>query len=172
MRWCAWCLSQREIWQTPYSETVVRCLRLSRLDTLQLKRDRLDGPLMTRMMFWLCKGRETLRNNHRGLNLPHSVLFPPKVNQHNEPRSKLSKSHWQDLYVPLNETIQPVWCPCVTEATVPCCTSRWSAMDLLRWAHLFPHKDDVTFVAVLGAWEGPAPPASTSNWHSETQISS
>ena len=107
-----------------------------------------------------------------GLNLPHSVLFPPKVNQHNEPRSKLSKSHWQDLYVPLNETIQPVWCPCVTEATVPCCTSRWSAMDLLRWAHLFLHEDDVTFVAVLGAWEWPALPASTSNWHSETQISS
>ena len=34
-------------------------LILSHLDTLQLKRDWLDGPLMTRMMFWLCKGRET-----------------------------------------------------------------------------------------------------------------
>ena len=47
-------------WQTPCSETVVRCLILSRLDTLQLKRDRLDGPLMTRMMFWLCKGKGNL----------------------------------------------------------------------------------------------------------------
>ena len=27
---------------------------LSHLDTLQSKRDQLDGPLMTRMMFWLC----------------------------------------------------------------------------------------------------------------------
>ena len=30
MRWCAWCLSQREIWQTPCSEMVARCLILSR----------------------------------------------------------------------------------------------------------------------------------------------
>ena len=48
---------------------VVRCLILSRLDTLQLKRDRLDGPLMTRMMFWLCKGRETSRNNYRSRHM-------------------------------------------------------------------------------------------------------
>ena len=54
-----------EIWQTPCSGTVVRCLILSRLDTLQLKRDQLDRPLMTRMMFWLCKEREISRNNHR-----------------------------------------------------------------------------------------------------------
>ena len=60
---------------------------------------------------------------------------------------------------PFNETIQPVCCPCVTEATVPCCTSRWSAMDLLRWAHLFPHEDDVAIEALLGVWEGPALPA-------------
>ena len=45
-------------WQTPCSETVVRCLILSRLDTLQLERGRLDGPLMTRMVFWLCKEGE------------------------------------------------------------------------------------------------------------------
>ena len=67
-----------------------------------------------------------------GLNLPHSVLFPPKVNQHNEPRSKLSKSHWKDLYVPLNETIQPVCCPCVTEATVPAvllADVQWTSSD-------------------------------------------
>ena len=57
LRWCA-CLSRREIWQTPCSGMVVHCLTLSHLDTLQLKRDRLDGPLMTRMMFWLCKGME------------------------------------------------------------------------------------------------------------------
>ena len=69
MRWCAWCLSQREIWQTPCSETEARCLILSRLDTLQLKRDRLDGPLMTRMTFWLCKGREISRNNHRSRHM-------------------------------------------------------------------------------------------------------
>ena len=36
----------------PLSETIS-------LDTLQSKRDQLDGPLMTRMMFWLCKERET-----------------------------------------------------------------------------------------------------------------
>ena len=71
MRWCAWCLSQRETWQTPYSGTVVHCLRLSHLDTLQLKRDQLDGPLMTRMKFWLCKGRETLRNNHRLIHMSY-----------------------------------------------------------------------------------------------------
>ena len=45
---------------------------------------------------------------------------------------------------PFNGKIQPGCCPCVTCATVPCCTSRWSAMDLLRWAHLFPHGDDIT----------------------------
>ena len=60
---------EREIWQTPCSGTEVRCLILSRLDTLQLKRDRLDGPLMTRMMFWLCKGREISRNNHRSRHM-------------------------------------------------------------------------------------------------------
>ena len=48
---------------------MVRCLILSRLDTLQLKRDRLDGPLMTRMMFWLCKEREILRSNHRSRHM-------------------------------------------------------------------------------------------------------
>ena len=69
MRWCAWCLSQREIWQTPCSGTVARCLILSRLDTLQLKRDRLDSPLMTRMMFWLCKEREISRSNHRSRHM-------------------------------------------------------------------------------------------------------
>ena len=69
MKWCAWCLSWREIWQTPCSGTVVRCLILSRLDTLQLKRDRLDGPLMTRMMFWLCKEREISRSNHRSRHM-------------------------------------------------------------------------------------------------------
>ena len=36
---------EREIWQTPCSGMVVHCLILSHLDTLQLKRDRLDGPL-------------------------------------------------------------------------------------------------------------------------------
>ena len=46
----------------PLSETISS-------DTLQLKRDRLDGPLMTRMMFWLCKERETLRNNHRLIHM-------------------------------------------------------------------------------------------------------
>ena len=51
---------------------------------------------------------------------------------------------------PFNEMIQPVCCPCVTYATVPCCTSRWSAMDLLRWAHLFPHEDDI---ALKLCWE-------------------
>ena len=51
---------------------------------------------------------------------------------------------------PFNGKIQPVCCPCVTYATIPCCTSRWSAMDLLRWAHLFPHEDDV---AVWLCWE-------------------
>ena len=60
---------------------------------------------------------------------------------------------------PFNGMIQPGCCPCVTCATVPCCTSRWSAMDLLWWAHLFPHEDDVAVVALLGVWEGPAPPA-------------
>ena len=69
MRCCAWCLSRREIWQTPCSETVARCLILSHLDTLQLKRDRLDGPLMTRMMFWLCKEREISRSNHRSRHM-------------------------------------------------------------------------------------------------------
>ena len=69
MKWYAWCLSQREIWQTPCSETVVCCLRLSHLGTLQLKRDQLDGLLMTRMMFWLCKGREISRSNHRSRHM-------------------------------------------------------------------------------------------------------
>ena len=112
-------------------------------------------PIFTRL---LLKGPSFGAISLSGLNLPHSVFFPPKVNQHNEPRSKLSKSHWQDLYVPFNETIQPVCCPCVTEATVPCCTSRWSTMDLLQWAHLFPHEDDITIEALLGVWEGPALP--------------
>ena len=57
------------IWQTPCSETVARCLILSRLDTLQLKRDRLDGPLMTRMMVWLCKGKGISRSNHRSRHM-------------------------------------------------------------------------------------------------------
>ena len=48
---------------------VAHCLILSRLDTLQLKRDRLDGPLMTRMMFWLCKEREISRSNHRSRHM-------------------------------------------------------------------------------------------------------
>ena len=51
---------------------------------------------------------------------------------------------------PFNGKIQPECCPCVTYATVPCCTSRWSVMDLLRWAHLFLHEDDV---AVWLCWE-------------------
>ena len=51
------------------TRTLVCCLILSRLDTLQLKRDRLDGPLMTRMMFWLCKEREISRNNHRSRHM-------------------------------------------------------------------------------------------------------
>ena len=54
---------------TPCSGTVARCLILSRLDTLQLKRDRLDGPLMIRMMFWLCKEREISRSNHRSRHM-------------------------------------------------------------------------------------------------------
>ena len=45
-------------------------------------------------------------------------------------------------------------------------------MGLLLWAHLFLHGDNVAVLAVLGVWEGPTPPASTSNWHSVTQISS
>ena len=69
MRWCAWCLSRREIWQTPCSGMVACCLILSHLDTLQLKRDRLDGPLMTRMMFWLCKEREISRSSHRSRHM-------------------------------------------------------------------------------------------------------
>ena len=73
---------------------------------------------------------------------------------------------------PFNETIQPVCCPCVTYATIPCCTSYWSTMDLLWWAHLFPHEDDVAVTALLGVWEGPPASTQTSNWHSETQISS
>ena len=32
-------------------------------------------------------------------------------------------------------------------------------MDLLRWAHLFPHEDDIAIIALLGVWEGPALPA-------------
>ena len=65
---------------------VVHCLILSRLDTLQLKRDRLDGPLMTRMMFSLCKGREISRNSHksRHMNCHQSCKiihseFPPRA---------------------------------------------------------------------------------------------
>ena len=74
---------------------------------------------------------------------------------------------------PFNGMIQPGCCPCVTWATVPCCTSRWSAMDLLRWAHLFLHEDDVAIEALLGVWEGTCPASAlTSNWYSETQISS
>ena len=73
---------------------------------------------------------------------------------------------------PFNETIQPVCCPCVTCATVPCCTSRWSAMDLLLWANLFPHEDDVTWSSA-GSLRGTCPTSTqTSNWLSETQISS
>ena len=105
---------------------------------------------LTYFYLFLLKGPSLGHLVYPALNLPHSVLFPPKINQHNEPRSRLSESHWHDLYVPFNGKIQPVCCPCVTYATVPCCTSRWSAMDLLRWAHLFPHEDDV---AVWLCWE-------------------
>ena len=48
---------------------VAHCLILSRQDTLQLKRDRLDGPLMTRMMFWLCKGKGISRSNLRSRHM-------------------------------------------------------------------------------------------------------
>ena len=34
-----------------------------------IERDRLDGPLMTRMMFWLCKEREISRSNHRSRHM-------------------------------------------------------------------------------------------------------
>ena len=63
------------------------------------------------------------------------------------------------IYIfPFNGMIQPGCCPCVTYGTIPCCTSCWSAMDLLRWAHLFLHEDDVAVVALLGVWEVPTPP--------------
>ena len=101
-----------------------------------------------------------------------TMLFLPKVNQHNEPRSKLSVRANDMIYMlPLNETIQPVCSLCYWSHR-PLLYSRWAVMDLLWWAHLFPHVDNVTVLAVLGVWERPALPASTSNWHSETQISS
>ena len=85
MRWCAWCLSWREIWQTPCSGMVVHYLILSRLDTLRLKRDRLDGPLMTRMMFWLCKGRkfrEIITDQDIWVTIEGEIIntqFPPRA---------------------------------------------------------------------------------------------
>ena len=47
-------------------------------------------PIFTRL---LLKGLSFGAISLNGLHLPHSVLFLPKVNQHNEPRSQLSKSH-------------------------------------------------------------------------------
>ena len=42
----------------PLSETIS-------LGYPSIEKNRLDGPLMTRMMFLLCKGKGTSRNSHR-----------------------------------------------------------------------------------------------------------
>ena len=91
------------------------------------------------------------------LVFPQSVLSSLKVNQHNEPRSKLRQT--QSYTSPLIEMIQPE-CSLCHWATASCCTSRWTAMVLLRRAHLFPHEDNVAPIAALGVWEGPALPVS------------
>ena len=93
------------------------------------------------------------------LVFPQSVLSSLKVNQHNEPRSKLLRATDTIIYFTLNEMIQPE-CSLCHVATASCCTSRWTAMVLLRRAHLFPHEDNVAPVAALGVWEGPALPVS------------
>ena len=97
-----------------------------------------------------------------------TVLFPPKVNQCYEPRSRLLWVTDTMKMIPLIETIQPV-CSLGHCCHCPLLYSSWLTMSLLFWAHLFLHEDDVALVAMLGVWERPALPASTNNWHSVTQ---
>ena len=68
----------------------------------QLKTANPAGPQSTVPYFTyfkgiICFGYDTLIFTHvllKWLEIFHqTVLFPPKVNQHNEPRSKLSKSY-------------------------------------------------------------------------------
>ena len=96
------------------------------------------------------------------------VLFPPRVNQCYEPRSRLLCVTDTIKMIPLIETIQPV-CSLGHCCHRPLLYSSWLAMSLLFRAHLFPHEDNFTLVAILGVWERPALPASTNNWHSVTQ---
>ena len=89
----------------------------------------------------------------------HTLCFSCQRSTNTMSQGRDSLRATDTIYMfPFNGMIQPGCCLCVTCATVPCCISRWSAMDLLRWAHLFPHEDNVAVVALLGVWEGPAPP--------------
>ena len=94
-------------------------------------------PIFTRL---LLKGPSFGAISLIGLNLPHSVLFPPKVNQHNEPRSKLFKSHWQDLYVPFK------W----NDTTCVLSLCHWSHRPLLYF--LLIHNGPPPMSTLVPAW--------------------
>ena len=73
---------------------------------------------------------------------------------------------------PFNGMIQPECCPCVTCATVPCCSltdPQWTSSD----EHTCSHMKTTSPYGYAGSLRGTCPAsAQTSNSHSETQISS
>ena len=133
---------------------------MPQLKTAKLAGPRSTGPCFTCLGFafiiWPIFTRSSLRD--RVWDIKSNRLWTCRTLCFSRQRSTNTMSQGQDslratdtIYIfPCNGMIQPGCCPCVTVATVPCCTSRWSAMDLLRWAHLFPHEDDV---AIWLCWE-------------------
>ena len=127
-------------------------------------------PIFTHL---LLKGPSFGAISLKGLNLSHSVLFLPKVNQHNEPRSRLSKSHWQDLYIPfkwkrynLCDVLVSLMPP---SPAVLLADPQWTSSD----EHTCCHMKTTSLLKLCWESERGLPcQRSTSNWHSETQISS
>ena len=77
------------------------------------------------------------------------------------------------IYIfPCNGMIQPVCCPCVTCATVPAvllADPQWTSSD----KHTCSRMKTTSPYGYAGSLRGTCPAsAQTSNWHSETQISS
>ena len=104
-------------------------------------------------------------------DFPPNCAFPAKGQPTQWAKVKALRATDTILIIPLNETIKPL---CFPVSLIPLSTAvlSWTVMALLRWAHLFPHVDDVAPIAMLGVWERPALPAWTNNWHNVTQISS
>ena len=74
---------------------------------------------------------------------------------------------------PFNGMIQPGCCPYVTWATVPCCTSRVIRNGPPPMSTLVPAWRRRCYCSSAGSLRGTCPASAlTSNWHSETQISS